>query len=207
VAGVATGVVGVAGIAATYFQNKATQKEREMSEDRARWLQERLRINSQLLSDSISLERDIWDVASQLDRDDRDERMPGYTTILLTPVGGLPGILDQLTRTILVEAIEDAFKRLDSMELLTAQLALIGAPEEARASRTLHEALWDAVGLLEAYASFDDAADAVEVARRARDQFANAARSSLRVGGKVIPVDRRPRADADPSVGRDKDIN
>lgn len=184
----------------TQILARKAEKDRRASEDKARWLQERLRVSSQFLSEAISLERDIWSAASHLDRDDRDERMPGYTTILLTPEEGLPGIFDELTRTILVEAVEDAFSRLDSIELLVAQVALIGTPEEAKTARGLHEALWDATGLLEAYASFDDTADAVEAVREAKDQFAEAARSSLRVDGKAIPIDRRPRLDIAPTT-------
>lgn len=180
------------------------EKDRQTPEDKARWLQERFRINSQFLRDAISLERNMWNVASQLDVDGRDKRMPGYTTILLTPEEGLPGIFDEVTRIILVEAVEDAFSRLDSMELLLAEVALIGTPEQTQTARALHEALWTVTGLLEAYASFDDAADAVEAARRARDQFAEAARSSLRVEGESIPIDRRPRLDVDLPQGSDE---
>jgi hypothetical protein len=170
-------------------------KDRQSPDDKARWLPERYRINSQLLREAICLERDLWNVASFLDADDRDKRMPGHTTILLTPQEGLPGIFDEDTRAILVEAVEDAFSRLDSMELLVAEVALIGTPEQTKTARALHEALWDVTGLLEAYASFHDAADAVEAVRRAKDQFAEAARSSLRVEGESIPIDRRPRLD------------
>jgi hypothetical protein len=195
-AGITTGVVGLAGIAATFFQNKAAQKERRTSEDKARWLQERLHINSQFLSAAVSLERDIWDVAAQLDRDSRDERMPGYTTILLTPEEGLPGVFDEVTRAILVEAIEDAFSKLDSMNILEAQIALIGTSEEAETAKALNDALLDAVGRLEIYAPFDEAAEAVLAVKDMREQFAKAARSSLRVEGPSTPSNKRSRRDA-----------
>lgn len=201
------GVVGTLTAALlTQMLARKAEKDRRISEDKARWLQERLRINSQFLSDAISLERDIWGAASHLDRDNRNERMPGYKTILLTPAEGLPGIFDELTRTILVEALEDAFSRLDSIELLTAQVALIGTPEEAKTARSLHEALWDAVGMLEMYASFDDAFEAISAVRTAKDRFAEAARSGLRVDGEAIPVDQRPRLVADLPKGQPKDV-
>jgi hypothetical protein len=202
-----TASVGVAGTLTaavlTQMLARRAESDRRASEDRARWLQERLRVNSQFLSGALALERDIWSADSQLDRDSRNERMPGYTTILLTPKEGLPGIFDELTRTILVEAIEDAYSRLDEMELLVAQIALIGTLEEAIAARTLHEALWDAAGMLETYASFDDACEVVLAARRARDHFAEAARSGLRVDGEAVPVDRRPRLDVRPTAEGD----
>src|SRR6266704_71775 len=187
----------------TQMLARRAETDRRASEDRARWLQERLRVNSQFLSGAIALERDIWSAASHLDSDSRDDRMPGYKTILLTPEKGLPDIFDELTRTILVEAIEDAFSRLDSMELLVAEVALIGTLEESKAARALHEALWDAAGMLEMYASSGHVFEAILGARKARDQFAEAARSSLRVEGEAIPVDRRPRLAVKPPAGGD----
>ncbi len=202
-----TASVGVAGTLAaavlTQMLARRAESDRRASEDRARWLQERLRANSQFLSDAIALERDIWSAASHLDSQSRDERMPGYKTILLTPEEGLPDIFDELTRTILVEAIEGAYSRLDSMELLVAQVALIGTPEEAKAARKLHEALWDAAAMLEMYSRSDDAYEAILAARRARDEFAEAARSGLRVDGQAISVDRRPRLDVRPPAEGD----
>jgi hypothetical protein len=88
------------------------------------------------------------------------------------------------------------------MELLVAQVALIGALEEATAARTLHEALWDAAAMLEMYATSHDAFEAILAARKARDQSAEAARSGLRLDGEAMPVDRRPRLDGTANVAR-----
>ena len=121
--------------------------------------------------------------------------MPGYTSILMTPDDGLPGLFDETTREIIVDDLEAAFKRLDKLEEAAAEIALVGTPEEVRTATELHDALWTVVSLLETYAPFDDAADAVERCRTARDRFAEAARSGLRTDGQTVSIDRRPRAE------------
>lgn len=128
-----------------------------------------------------------------LDPDDRSVRMPGETSILLTPKQGIPGVFDEVTRSILVEAVEDAFERLDALEELAAEITPLGTVEEVAAARALHEALWEVAGGMEAYQAFDVVADAVEAARVARDAFAQAARAGLRHGGEVEAMDGRPR--------------
>ena len=67
----------------------------------------------------------------------------------MTPEDGITGVFDKLTRTILVEAIEDSFLALDTLEILVAESTLIGTPQESMAARALHESLWDAAGMLE----------------------------------------------------------
>jgi len=193
-------VVASVGVAGTFAAALLTQllaaraeRKRRLAEDHSRWLADRLRLGARFLAGSLSLERDLWSAAAQLDRDERQIRMPGYTTILLTPEEGIPEVFDEHTRGIIVEAVEDAFARLDALEETAAEIALVGTTEEVSAARSLHEALWDAAGSLESYAPFDVAADAVERARAARDAFARAARAGLRTGGDVFTLDGRPR--------------
>lgn len=174
------------------FGHRAEEVRRK-AEDRSRWLADRLPVNARFLAELLRLERDLWSAAAQLDRDPREVRMPGQTSILLTPEKGIPGMFDELTRTILVEAIEDAFERLDALEETAAEIALIGTPDEVAAAGQLHESLWQATGLLESYGPFDLAADAVERCRAVRDQFTEAARTSLRAGGQPSAIDPRPR--------------
>lgn len=119
--------------------------------------------------------------------------MPGFTTILLTPDDGISDVLDETTRSILVEEVEEAFTRLDVLEELAAEIALVGTGDEVVAARELHEALWEVVGCLESYQSRDVAADSVLRARTARDVFAHAARAGLHAGVDVGALDSRPR--------------
>jgi len=165
------------------------ERERRAADDQTRWLGDRLRASTRMLAGALALERDLWSACSHLDPDTRAERMPGHTTILLTPESGLPGIFDQVTREILVEAVEDAFQRLDQLEEVVAEIGLVGSTEEGRTALKLHKRLWDVAGLLEGYADFDSAADAVFRCRSARDAFSEAARRSLRVAGPHIAAD------------------
>jgi hypothetical protein len=120
--------------------------------------------------------------------------MPGHTTILLTPEAGIPGVMDEITRGILVDGIEEAFADLDALEELVAEITLIGTPGEAAAASVLMGHLADTVGWLESFAPFDVAADSVQQCRTARDQFSVEARKSLQVDGGFTEPDRRPRA-------------
>ncbi len=189
--------VGVAGTltAALLTQVVASRAERRRrSEDeRSRWYSDRLRLNAQFLAASLKLERDLWSAAAQLDPDERQVRIPGFTSILLAPEEGIPDTFDATTREILVEAVEDAFERLDALEETAAEIALVGTTAEVSSARALHEALWDVVGALECYESFHTAADAVERARAARDAFAKSARAGLGATDDLPPLDGRPR--------------
>ncbi|GAA1681106.1 hypothetical protein GCM10010977_32200 [Citricoccus zhacaiensis] len=189
--------VGVAGTLAGALLSQLlagrAEKQRRVAENQSRWLADSLRVNTRLLAGSLSLERDMWSAAAQLDRDNRPVRMPAHTTILLTPEQGIPGVFDRVTRAILVEAVEEAFERLDVLEEVAAEIALVGTVEEVSSAHALHEALWDVVGGLESYQAFDVVADAVERARAARDNFTRASRMALRSSGESIQVDSRPR--------------
>jgi len=190
------GVVGtLAAALLTQVLAQRAEAARRAAEDRSRWLVDRLRLNARFLAESLSLERELWSAAAHLDPDERAIRMPGYTSILLTPDDGLPGVFDKTTREILVEVIEDAFERLNHLEETAAEIALVGTADEVSTARALHEALWDVVGWLETYAPFDVVADNVEHCRAARDAFAQAARAGLRTDGQICRLDRRPRSE------------
>ncbi|MDX2403005.1 hypothetical protein NJO91_07695 [Streptomyces microflavus] len=190
--------IGVGGTLAaallTQTFNRRAERDRYAREDRSRWLAERQRIGAKFLAGALSLERDLWSSCSHLDRDNRVERLAGHTSLLLAPEDGIPGVLDSLTRRILVEDIEEALGKLNDLEELVAEITLIGTPEEAIAASEVHEVLGTVVGHLEGFAPFDDAADLVEECRTARDVFAEEARRSLRVDGSYIPPDARPRS-------------
>jgi hypothetical protein len=191
--GLWTAVIGVVGtllgvLITQHFAARAADR-RQLQEDGKRWLSERLQVSRTLLARSSTIERDLWSACSHLDREARAVRMPGYTTILLTPVEGLPGVFDEISRAIIVEAVEDAFDALNQVEELEAEVQLIGSPTEGHAAVALVEALWEVVGFLEGYGPFDDAADAVLRAKAAREAFRVAARESLMVDPAATPPD------------------
>jgi len=178
----------------TQLLSRRAERDRRAAEDRSRWLGDRLRLNARLLAGSLALERDLWSACAHLDRQEREDRLPGHKSILLTLEEGLPGILDDIDRSILVDAIEDSFERLNDLEGLVAEISIVGTTSEANAARALHEALWDVTGMLEAYEQFDIVADAVEACRSARDDFTRVARQGLRVDGAPVAPDTRPPA-------------
>src|SRR4030095_12439018 len=122
-----TASVGVAGTLAaallTQLLGRRAERERRIADDKSRWLKDRLNLNTRLLAGCLSLERDLWSACAQLDPEEREHRMAGHTTILLTPEEGIPGILDTEARSIIVEAIEDAFERLQELENAVAEIA------------------------------------------------------------------------------------
>ncbi|WP_199930634.1 hypothetical protein [Streptomyces sp. CB02923] len=193
-----TTAIGVGGTltAALLTQRHArkAERERQVREDRARWLTERQRVGAKFLAGALSLERSLWSSCAHLDRQSRAERLPGYTSIVGTPEEGVPGVLAPLTRTILIEDLHAATERANELEELVAEITLIGASAEARAAADLHQALWEVISLIEGFAPFDDAADAVEECLSFRDAFAAEARESLQVEGDFMPHDpHRPR--------------
>lgn len=193
----ALAIVGIAGTlcAAILTQLLASRAEagRRVREDETRWLSDRRRLSAELLAGALLLEQQLWSACAQLDRDVRSERLPGHTSILLTPTSGVPPVLDELTREILVDAVEDAFKAVEALEVLVAEVALISTDEETARARDLVDSLVDVVGLLESFACFDEAADAVERSRLARDAYLRVARRELKVDGPAIAPDSRPR--------------
>ncbi|MEV8241395.1 hypothetical protein AB0O90_14220 [Microbacterium testaceum] len=175
------------------------QRRRETA---TRWVADQKEQAAAILSRALRLERQAWDVAAQLDQEERDERLPGHgASLLLLPAGGIPGVVDEIALLILREAVEDGFEQLDLLENEVETYALIAEPEAVTAVRQLVECLWNVYGAIESFSTFDQAADAVERARSARDAFANRVRSSLGVSGNVT-TDPRPRRDEEEVDGR-----
>jgi hypothetical protein len=197
----ATAGLGVAGTLTAALCTQAlarkAEQDRRRADDASRWLAERLKVNSRLLAEGLALEREIWDLCSFLDRDEREERLSGHTSLYMTPESGIPGIVDEEARTILVNGLHGIDERLGDLEKVVAEISLIGSPSESLAARSYLNALWDTYGWLESYSLFDVAADAVEKCRALRDQFTSAARESLRVEGKFVAYDERPRLSSD----------
>ena len=141
-----------------------------------------------MVTNSINLERGIWDACSFLDDESREERLPSTASILLTPEEGIPGLFDATARTIIVEACEESFKRLNKLELIVVEIELIGSPEESLASLKLYDALCDAVGLLETYSQFSETADQVDMCKKYRELLVDASRTSLKITGSISEV-------------------
>lgn len=125
-----TASVGVAGtLAASVLAQTLSRRgdrERRKAEDQSRWLSERLKVTTQLVAAAQSLERDLGSACAFLDRDEREERIPGYTTVFALPDEGLVGIIDGETRELLTDALYSAFKSFDELEQLAAELSIIG---------------------------------------------------------------------------------
>ena len=188
------GVTGTLG-AALLTQVLATRAETQrcVVEDKTRWLSDRRRVSAELIAGALKLERELFSACAQLDREERAERLPGYTSVLLTSTAGLPPILDDVTRAILVEAAEDALKALDSLEVTAAEVELTGTPDEGARAQELIDSLLDALGLVESFAMADVAYDAVMRSRSAREAYLEVARAALRVDGAAAPPDSRLR--------------
>lgn len=182
----------LAGVTLTHWLAGRADRRRRADEDRTRWLTERRRVGAQLLGGALILERQLWSACAVLDRGERRERIPGHKSVLLTPEAGVPPVIDQVTRAILVEAVEEALRRLDDLEVLATELAVIGSPDEGEAAGELLESLAYVVGLLEAFSPFDEAANAIDSVRSSRDRLLKAMRSSLMVEGRAVSADSRP---------------
>lgn len=167
------------GVLITQHFNRRGEAARRRYEAQSRWHEENYRVCSAIVTKATAVERRLHSAASMLDDEEREPRMPGTKTILLSPEGGIEGLFDAVTREILVEAIEDGFKILDEIEDLAGELAIVGTPKQATASRRLGDQILDAVGAMEAFAQFSDTYDEILAIGHAREAFANAARSSL----------------------------
>lgn len=176
------GVTGtLAGSALTQIFARRGERDRRSAEDQSRWLTERLRVTSDLINRALSLERILWSACAHLDRDDREERLPGYTSIELIPEEGIEGVIDSVTREILIDAVGPGLEAINKLDSLAAELALISTPAEAVAAEQLIDALLNTIGLLEAFYPFDAAADSVLACRNLREELILASRKSLRV--------------------------
>ena len=167
------------GILITQHFNRRGEVARRRYKAQSRWHEENYRVCSAIVTKATAVERRLYSAASMLDDEEREPRMPGIKTILLSQEGGIEGLFDSIKREILVEAIEDGFKVLDEIEDLAGELAIVGTAEQAAASRRLGDQILDAVGAMESFAQFSDAYREILAIGRAREAFANAARSSL----------------------------
>jgi len=167
------------GVLITQTFNSRGETRRRRHEASSRWHDENYRVCAAIVTKATAVERSLYSAASMLDDSEREPRMPGTKSILLSPKEGIEGVFDGITREILVEAVEDGFKVLDELDDLTGELAIIGTPEQAATARLLAEQLLDAVGCLETFAQSSLAYAEVLAIRDARESFAEAARDNL----------------------------
>lgn len=167
------------GVLITQHFNGRTETARRRYEAQSRWHEENYRVCSAIVTKATAVERNLYNGAAMLDDVEREPRMPGTKSILLSPEDGIDGLFDAVTREILVEAIEDGFKVLAEIEDLAGELAIVGTTEQAAACRRLGDQILDAVGAMEAFAPFSDTYDEILAIGHAREAFADAARSSL----------------------------
>jgi hypothetical protein len=155
---------------------------RRQAADRDRWLDERLRVSRSVIATAETIERELWSNCALLTSEGpRENWLPGYTTVLLIPKDGIPSVIDQITRDILVDSHEMLSPKLDDLSLLVAEVQLIGSKEEAELADLLFDNLLSAAASVEAFAPSDVGFDAVPAGQTTRKDFMAAARTGLRV--------------------------
>lgn len=182
----------LAGVALGQVFSWISDAKSQDSQRSARWDSGQKELAAEILAVAVKLEREACSAAAHLDREVREQRLPGNTSLLLIPAEGIPGVLDELTVLILREAVEEGFAGIEALEASVEKFAIVASPDAGVEARQLVESIWDAYGSLESFETFDDAVDNVERVRAARDRFSNAVRESLGVKGEVVS-DQRPR--------------
>jgi hypothetical protein len=173
-----------ASIFAQVFMRRG-ERDRRRADDQARWLTERLRITSQIISRSVALERQLCDAACFLDNKKRAKRIPGYKSLHLVPKEGVPGVIDAEVLEIVVDSLHSAGDEFNDLELLEAELKIIGGAAEAEAASELLMALLDLMGEVEVFARADDAFSAARECATSREALVRAVRNSLRVDDRA----------------------
>lgn len=214
-------LVGIAGIGGTLAAALLTQRagrraerERLDREDANRWLPERLRVSRELLALAHAVERDLATAQSFL-RDipqdtPREEWLGGRMNLSEVTAAGVPGVLSGGDHEILFNLARECIERLDTMEQLAAEVAVVGSAAERDAADMLIDASLAALSQVEAYAPLQSAYDGLVVARSGREIYMDAARTSLRVdtgrgtrdgkGSARVAEARRRRAAARPEA-------
>ena len=187
-----TASVGVAGTLAasvlTQALGRRVERDRRKSEDQSRWLAERQRVAAQLIASALVLERQLWSACAFMDDDERTERLGGYTSIHMVPDEGLEGIIDSVELNILGGMLEETDEPLRKLEVLVAELALIGEPNEAKVADQLLDSFLVAMSIIESFQSSHHAFQAVLTCKSNREQLIQESRKSLRVDAKPVDV-------------------
>lgn len=203
-------IVALLGIAGTLSAALLTQRasaraemDRRRAADRDRWLDERLKVARSVIATAETIEWKLYSNCAHLTSEgSREDWLPGYTTVLLIPHEGIPGVIDDITREILVESHELLSPKFDELSLLAAEVQLIGSEEEADLVEQLVDALLTAASNVEAFAPADDGYAAVLSAQAKRKEFMAASRASLRVDTEDQASDIGPTYRRLPILGR-----
>lgn len=172
-------VATLGGVVITQVFNRKGENSRRKHEAQSRSHSDNYRVCSAIVTKAVAIERKLHSAASFLDNDERDPRMPGEKSVLLSPQDGIDGLFDSVAREVLVEAIEEGFKVMEEIDDLRGELAIIGSPEQATSAEELGDQILEATGALEIFARYSDAEKEIYAIRDARDSFAEAARASL----------------------------
>ena len=186
------------GVLITQYFNRRSESSRRRYETESRWHEENYRVSASIVTKATAIERSLYSAASVLDDEEREPRMPGCKTILLSPEDGIDGLFDEVIREILVEAVEDGFTVIEEIDDLAGELEIIGSPEQTVATRLLTDQILDAVGELEMFTRSSDAYLAILAIREARAAFADASRRSLVGLQRGRPVRLRPKGRGQP---------
>lgn len=114
-----------------------------------------------------------------LDNEERDPRLPGSNTILLSPKEGIEGLFDGTTIAILVKTVEEGSKDLVEIEDLAGELGIMGSPEQAAACRLLVDQIHGAVTAPEMFEVRWRVYQEMSAIRDAREAFADASRRNF----------------------------
>jgi hypothetical protein len=175
---------------------------RAKREDDRRWHDERFRTCKQFVLILNKVEREVYSLASFLPEDDsayEAAQIVGVTTSLLgTEHGPFLGSAenDELVRERIRELGEETY---DAMDEVTVELGLLASGELITKADEAVEAVFTAMGAIEAIRSHHHAYDSASALRRAREDFQETAR---RVLGASIKDERRPRARTVPRIGQ-----
>lgn len=172
------------GVVITQAFNNRGETRRRRHEASSRWHEENYRVCATIITKATAVERNLYNAAAMLDDKEREPRLPGTKSILLSPEKGINGVFDSITRAILIEAVEDGFNVLSELEGLIGELAIIGTSEQASAAGRLAGQILKAVGCLEAFAQSSRAYAEILAIRVARESFADAARENLLAASK-----------------------
>lgn len=179
------------GVCITQLFNSRNEKRRREHEMATRWHDENYRVSSEIATKALATYRNLYDAAVFLDDDEREPRIPGYKSILLSPSEGIPGVIDATDREILVEGIEQGIKHLEELDSLAGELAIIGNPNQVAVAKKLRDQVLDAVGTLDSFERSSLAYSEVIAISTLQEQFSDAARDAL--GGSLPAARNRNR--------------
>ena len=99
----------------------------------------------------------------------------------MTPTTGVEDILSEQDRGILTDALHEAFEEFSELELLAAELSLIGEPSEVETAEELMDSFLDAIGQIEAFYPSSNPYKAVLQCQELRRGLTAASRQTLRI--------------------------